>query len=182
MTGRTYFFLKNDAKRRRHNRTMNGKLVVKTGLITAAVIATLTYFSYNASYKPDFSAIDFITAASPKKKAKNRKDVQETVYSIQDFDLNEPLDGFDEIPVESGILLRRKTPLHTPMLFPVDADSPVYLKKCTRQAESLREQGYEIQMRPCRPFEFTALIHAGKFDLLLLTDIEAEDAAGEARP
>ena len=118
----------------------------------------------------------------PKKKAKNRKDVQETVYSIQDFDLSEPLDGFDEIPVESGILLRRKTPLHTPMLFPVDADSPVYLKKSTRQAESLREQGNEIQMRPCRPFEFTALVHAGKFDLLLLTDIEAEDAAGEARP
>jgi hypothetical protein len=68
------------------------------------------------------------------------------------------------------------------MLFPVDADSPVYLKKCTRQAESLREQGYVIQMRPCCPFEFTALIHAGIFDLLLLTDIEAEDAAGEARP
>jgi len=161
---------------------MNGKLVVRTGLITAAVIAALAYFSYNASYNPDFSAIDFITAASPKKKAKTRKDVQETVYSIQDFDLNEPLDGFDEIPVESGILLRRKTPLHTPMLFPVDADSPVYLRKCTRQADSLREQGYEIQMRPCRPFEFTALVHAGKFDVLLLTDIEAEDAAGEARP
>ena len=161
---------------------MNGKLVVKTGLITAAVIAALAYFSYNASYNPEFSAIDFITAASPKKKAKNRKDVQETVYSIQDFDLNEPLDGFDKIPVESGILLRRKTPLHTPMLFPVDADSPVYLKKCTRLAESLREQGYEIQMRPCRPFEFTALVHAGIFDILLLTDIEAEDAAGEARP
>ena len=64
---------------------MNGKLVVKTGLITAAVIAALAYFSYNASYNPDFSAIDFITAASPKKKAKNRKDVQETVYSIHDF-------------------------------------------------------------------------------------------------
>ena len=109
-------------------RTMNGKLIVRTGLITAAVIAALAYFCYNASYNPDFSAIDFITSASPKKKAKNRKDVQETVYSIQDFDLNEPLDGFDEIPVESGILLRRKTPLHTPMLFPVDADSPVYLK------------------------------------------------------
>ena len=161
---------------------MNGKLVVKTGFITAAVIAALAYFCYNASYNPDFSAIDFITAASPKKKAKNRKDVQETVYSIQDFDLSEPLDGFDEIPVESGILLRRKTPLHTPMLFPVDADSPVYLKKCTRLAESLREQGSEIQMRPCRPFEFTALVHAGIFDILLLTDIEAEDAAGEARP
>ena len=161
---------------------MNGKLVVKTGLITAAVITALAYFSYNASYNPDFSAIDFITAASPKKKAKNRKDVQETVYSIRDFDLNEPLDGFDEIPVESGILLRRKTPLHTPMLFPVDADSPVYLRKCTRQAEFLREQGYEIQMRPCRPFEFTALVHAGQFDLLLLTDIEVEDAAGEDRP
>ena len=161
---------------------MNGKLVVKTGLITAAVIAALAYFSYNASYNPDFSAIDFITAASPKKKAKNRKVVQETVYSIQDFDLSESLDGFDEIPVESGILLRRKTPLHTPMLFPVDTDSPVYLKKCTRQAESLREQGYEIQMRPCRPFEFTALVHAGKYDLLLLTEIEAEDAAGEDRP
>ena len=161
---------------------MNGKLVVKTGLITAAVIAALAYFSYNASYNPDFSAIDFITAASPKKKAKNRKVVQETVYSIQDFDLSESLDGFDEIPVESGILLRRKTPLHTSMLFPVDTDSPVYLKKCTRQAESLREQGYEIQMRPCRPFEFTALVHAGKFDLLLLTDIKAEDAAGEDRP
>ena len=161
---------------------MNGKLVVKTGLITAAVIAALAYFCYNASYNPDFSALDFITSASPKKKAKNRKDVQETVYSIQDFDLNEPLDSFDEIPVESGILLRRKTPLHTPMLFPVDADSPVYLRKCTRQADSLREQGYEIQMRPCRPFEFTALVHAGKFDLLFLTDIEAEDAAGEARP
>jgi hypothetical protein len=161
---------------------MNGKLVVKTGLITAAVIAVLAYFSYNASYNPDFSALDFITSASPKKKAKNRKDVQETVYSIQDFALNEPLDGFDEIPVETGILLRRKNPMHTPMLFPVDADSPVYLKKCTRQADFLREQGYEIQMRPCRPFEFTALIHAGKFDLLLLTDIEAEDAAGEDRP
>ena len=161
---------------------MNGKLVVKTGLITAAVIAVLAYFCYNASYNPDFSALDFITAASPKKKAKNRKDVQETAYSIHDFDLNEPLDGFDEIHVESGILLRRKTPLHTPMLFPVDADSPVYLKKCTRQADSLREQGYEIQMRPCRPFEFTALVHAGKFDLLLLTEIEAEDTAGKDRP
>ena len=161
---------------------MNGKLITKTVLITVAIIAALAYFSYNASYNPDFSAIDFITAASPKKKAKNRKDVQETVYSIRDFDLKEPLDGFDEIPVESGILLRRKTPLHTPMLFPVDADSPVYLKKCTRQAESLREQGYEIQMRPCRPFEFTALIHAGKFDLLLLTEIEVERADGEDRP
>ena len=115
---------------------MNGKLVVKTGLITAAVIVVLAYFCYNASYNPDFSALDFITSASPKKKAKNRKDVQETVYSIQDFDLNEPLDVFDEIPVESGILLRRKTPLHAPMLFPVDADSPVYLRKCTRQADS----------------------------------------------
>ena len=161
---------------------MNGKLITKTVLITVAIIAALAYFSYNASYNPDFSAIDFITAASPKKKAKNRKDVQETVYSIQDFALNEPLDSFDEIPVESGILLRRKTPLHTPILFPVDADSPVYLRKCTRQADSLREQGYEIQMRSCRPFEFTALIHAGKFDLLLLTDIEAEDEAGEDRP
>ena len=161
---------------------MNGKLVVKTGLVTAAVIAALAYFSYNASYNPDFSAIDFITAASPKKKAKNGKDVQETVYSIRDFGLDEPLDGFDEIPVESGILLRRKTPLHTPMLFPVDADSPVYLKKCTRQADSLRKQGYEIRMRPCRPFEFTALIHAGKFDLLLLTEVEKDDSAGEARP
>ena len=161
---------------------MNGKLITKTVLITVAIIAALAYFSYNASYNPDFSAIDFITAASPKKKAKNRKDVQETVYSIQDFALNEPLDSFDEIPAESGILLRRKTPLHTPILFPVDADSPVYLRKCTRQADSLREQGYEIQMRSCRPFEFTALIHAGKFDLLLLTDIEAEDEAGEDRP
>ena len=161
---------------------MNGKLVVKTGLVTAAVIAALAYFSYNASYNPDFSAIDFITAASPKKKAKNRKDVQEMVYSIQDFALNEPLDGFDEIPVESGILLRRKTPLHTPMLFPVDADSPVYLKKCNRQADFLREQGLEIQMRPCRPFEFTALIHAGIFDLLLLTEIKEKDGAGEDRP
>ena len=161
---------------------MNRKLVVKTGLITAAVIAALAYFCYNASYNPDFSALDFITAASPKKKAKNRKDVQETVYGIQDFALDDPLDCFDEIPVEPGILLRRKTPMHTPLLFPVDADSPVYLKKCTRQADSLREQGYEIQMRPCRPFEFTALVHAGKFDLLLLTDIEAEDAAGEDRP
>ena len=161
---------------------MNGKLIVRTGLITAAVIAALAYFCYNASYNPDFSALDFITSASPKKKAKNRKDVQETVYGIQDFALDEPLDGFDEIPVETGILLRRKTPLHTPLLFPVDADSPVYLKKCTRQADFLREQGYDIQMRPCRPFEFTALVHAGKFDLLLLTDIEAEDAAGEDRP
>ena len=161
---------------------MNGKLIIKTVLITVAIIALLAYFSYNASYNPDFSAIDFITAASPKKKAKNRKDVQETVYSIQDFALNEPLDSFDEIPVESGILLRRKTPLHTPILFPVDADSPVYLRKCTRQADSLREQGYEIQMRPCRPFEFTALIHAGKFDLLLLTEIEKDDSAGEDRP
>lgn len=80
---------------------MNGKLVVKTGLITAAVIAALAYFSYNASYNPDFSALDFITSASPKKKAKNRKDVQETVYSIQDFALNEPLDSFDEILTRS---------------------------------------------------------------------------------
>ena len=160
---------------------MNGKLIVKTGLVTAAVIAALAYFCYNASYNPDFSAIDFITAASPKKKAKSRKDVRETLYSIQDFDLNAPLDCFDEIPVESGILLRRKTPLHTPMLFPVDADSPVYLQKCAGQADSLREQGYEIRMRPCHPFEFTALVHAGKFDLLLLTEIEAEDAAGEDR-
>ena len=163
-------------------RTMNGKLIVRTGLITAAVIAALAYFCYNASYNPDFSALDFITSASPKKKAKNRKDVQETVYLIQDFDLIEPLDGFDEIPVETGILLRRKNPMHMPMLFPVDADSPVYLKKCTRQADSLREQGYEIQMRPCRPFEFTALVHAGKFDLLLLTEIEEEHADGENRP
>ena len=161
---------------------MNGKLVVKTGLVTAAVIAALAYFSYNASYNPDFSAIDFITAASPKKKAKNRKDVQEMVYSIQDFALDEPWDGFDEIPVETGILLRRKTPLHTPMLFPVDADSPVYLKKCARQADFLREHGYEIQMRPCHPFEFTALIHAGIFDLLLLTEIKEKDGAGEDRP
>ena len=162
--------------------TMNGKLVVKTGLITAAVITALAYFSYNASYNHDFSALDFITSASPKKKAKNRKDVQETLYSIQDFALNEPLDAFDEIPVESGILLRRKTPPHTPMLFPVDADSPVYLKKCTGLADSLREQGYEIQMRSCRPFEFTALAHAGKFDLLLLTEVEAVDADGEDKP
>ena len=44
---------------------MNGKLVVKTGLITASAIAALAYFSYNASYNPDFSALDFITAASP---------------------------------------------------------------------------------------------------------------------
>ena len=80
---------------------MNGKLVVKTGLITAAVIAALAYFSYNASYNPDFSALDFITSASPKKKAKNRKDVQETVYSLQDFALNEPLDSFDEILTRS---------------------------------------------------------------------------------
>ena len=142
----------------------------------------LACFCYNASYNPDFSALDFITSASPKKKAKNRKDVRETVYGIQDFGLDEPLDGFDEIPVETGILLRRKTPLHTPMLFPVDADSPVYLKKCTRQADSLREQGYEIQMRLCRPFEFTALVHAGKFDLLLLTETEAEDTDGENMP
>ena len=28
---------------------MNGKLVVKTGLVTAAVIAALAYFCYNAS-------------------------------------------------------------------------------------------------------------------------------------
>ena len=97
---------------------MNGKLLTKTGLITAAVIALLAYFSYNASYNPDFSALDFITSASPKKKAKKRKHVQETVYSIQDFGLNKPLDGFDEIPVEAGILLRRKAPLHTPMFFP----------------------------------------------------------------
>lgn len=97
---------------------MNGKLVVKTGLVTAAVIATLAYFSYNASYNPEFSALDFITSASPKKKAKNRKDVRETVYGIQDFGLNGPLDGFEETPVESGILLRRKTPLPTPILRP----------------------------------------------------------------
>lgn len=161
---------------------MNGKLIVRTGLITAAVIAALAYFSYNASYNPDFSALDFITSASPKKKAKKRKDVQETVYGIQDFALDEPLDGFDEIPVETGILLRRKTPLHSPMLFPADADSPVYLKKCTMQADSLRKQGYEIQMRPCHPFEFTALVHAGKFDLLLLTETEAEDTDGGNMP
>ena len=166
----------------KRTRSTIGKLILKTGLITAVVIAGLACFSYNVSFNPDFSALDFITSASPKKKAKNRKHVQETVYGIQDFALNEPLDGFDEIPVESGILLRRKTPLYTPMLFPVDADSPVYLKKCTRQANSLREQGYEIQMHPCRPFEFTALVHEGKFDLLLLTDIEVEDTAGEERP
>lgn len=161
---------------------MNGKLITKTGLITAAVIALLAYFSYNASYNPDFSALDFITSASPKKKAKKRKHVQETVYSIQDFGLNKSLDGFDEIPVEAGILLRRKAPLHTPMFFPVDADSPVYLKKCVKQADFLRKQGYEIQMRPCHQFEFTALVHAGKFDLLLLTETEEETASGEDRP
>lgn len=163
-------------------RSTIGKLILKTGLITAVVIAGLVCFAYNVSFNPDFSALDFITSASPKKKAKNRKHVQETVYGIQDFALNEPLDGFDEIPVESGTLLRRKMPLYTQMLFPVDADSPVYLKECTRQADSLREQGYEIQMHPCHQFEFTALIHAGKFDLLLLTETEEDDADGEDRP
>ena len=163
-------------------RSTIGKLILKTGLITAVVIAGLACFAYNVSFNPDFSALDFITSASPKKKAKNRKHVQETVYGIQDFALNEPLDGFDEIHVESGILLRRKTPLYTPMLFPVDADSPVYPKKCTRQADSLREQGYEIQMHPCHQFEFTALIHAGKFDLLLLTETEEDDADVEDSP
>ena len=87
---------------------MNGKLIVRTGLITAAVIAALAFFCYNASYNPDFSALDFITSASPKKKAKNRKDVRETVYGIRDFGLDEPLDGFDEIPVVI-ILIREIT-------------------------------------------------------------------------
>ena len=46
--------MRNDGK---SSRTMNGKLIVRTGLITAAVIAALAYFCYNASYNPDFSAI-----------------------------------------------------------------------------------------------------------------------------
>jgi hypothetical protein len=39
---------------------MNGKLVVKTGLITAAVIAALAYFCYNASYNPGIGSQDNI--------------------------------------------------------------------------------------------------------------------------
>ena len=161
---------------------MNGKLIMKTGLIAAAVLAALACFCYNASYNPDFSALDFLTSPSMKKKTKDRKDVRETLYAIRDFGLKKPLDGFDEVPVGTGVLLRRKKPLHTPMFFPVDANSPVYLRKCTEQADFLRKQGYEIQMRHCHPFEFTALVHAGKFDLLLLTEIEAKDAAGEDKP
>ena len=52
----------NHNAKRRETRAMNGKLITKTVLITVAIIAALAYFSYNASYNPDFSAIDFITA------------------------------------------------------------------------------------------------------------------------
>ena len=152
---------------------MNIKLVRNTVIITAAAGAGLALFCYNASYNPKFSAVDFITGATPKVKAKRNRTAQETDYTLVDFQLQETPENFERLDFEHGILLVRKRSRSDYLIFLCDADAPDYVKKCAEAAKFLEGKGCRVKIRTLHRYEFTSLAHAGRFDVLLLTKDES---------
>ena len=149
---------------------MNAKLVRNTAIATVAAGIALALFCHNASYNPSFSVLDAVTGATPKSAAKRKVNSAATTYTLEDFQFQESLEAFEMVRVEQGVLMRRRVAQANPPVFLCDMDARDYRRKCEYAASALEQSGQPVELRLRHCYEFLSLAHAGRFDILLLTE------------
>ena len=145
-------------------------------LVLLVLAGGLSVFLNNASYNPDFSAMDAITGAT--KKTHYDSDTGETVsvwgYSKDDVVLSGS-DYTEEMIVTAGktykVLKNIPSVENTDDIELLsDKGNKEYQKAVRNIADYLKEQGYHVRIRKCSETMMLSLVHAGHFDLFLMSE------------
>ena len=149
-------------------------------LVLLILTGGISVFLDNASYNPDFSVIDAISGAT--KKTHYDSDSGETVsvwgYSKDDVALS-GADYAEETITTSGHTYKVLT--HTPsvektdnIVLLSDKGNKEYQKAVRNVADHLKEQGYHVRIKKCSEIMMLSLVHAGHFDMFLMSEEESK--------
>ena len=149
-------------------------------LVLLIIAGGISVFLNNASYNPDFSAMDAITGATKKKHYDS--DTGELVsvwrYSKDDVALS-GTDYTEEAIITAGntykVLKNIPSVENTDDIELLsDKGNRAYQKAIQNIADYLKEQGYHVRIRKCSETMMLSLVHAGHFDLFLMSEEESE--------
>ena len=144
------------------------------------IVGGISLFLNNASYNPDFSVLDAISGAT--KKTQHGEEKDETVpawgYTTEDIALS----GKDYVEaniVTDGktykVLKNTKRIENTENIVLLsDKENKEYQKAVKNIAGSLKEQGYKIRIKECSETMMLSLVHAGHFDIFLMSEEVAQ--------
>lgn len=145
-------------------------------LVLLISVGGISAFLNNASYNPNFSVIDAISGAT--KKSHRDKEKSETVsvwgYSKDDLALSGEKYA-EEIIITAGntykVLENTSAMEHADdIVLLSDKGNEEYQKAVRNISDYLEKQGYHVRIKECSEIMMLSLVHAGNFDLFLMSE------------
>jgi len=149
-------------------------------LVLLVIVGGISVFLNNASYNPDFSVIDVISGATKKSHRDKEKSEAASVwgYAKDDLALSEENDT-EEIIITAGntyrVLENTSAMEHADEIVLLsDKGNEEYQKAVRNLSDYLKEQGYHVRIKECSETMMLSLVHAGHFDMFLMSEEAAQ--------
>ena len=150
-------------------------------LILLLIVGGVSAFLNNASYNPDFSMIDAISGAT--KKSHNVEGKNEVAFNWG-YSKNEiALSGKDyteETIITAGNtykVLENTSAVEKngrDIVLLSDKENEEYQKAIQNISDYLKGQGYHVRIKKCSEIMMLSLVHAGHFDIFLMSEEEVQ--------
>ena len=144
-------------------------------LASLAMAGGISLFLNQVSYNPDFSVMDAISGAT--KKSRCNQAQEETApaweYTLDDVSLSEEAYA-DEVIVtaETAYKVLKHIPDETAgsIVLLSNRENKDYQNAVQSLTDYLETQGYQVQIKTCSEIMMLSLVHAGHFDLFLMSE------------
>ena len=140
----------------------------------------LSLFLYNASYNPDFSVVDVISGATKKSRRDKGKREETSVWGYTKDDLALSGENYTEEVIVTAentyrVLENISMMEHADdIVLLSDKGNEAYQKAVGNLSDYLNEQGYHVSIKECSETMMLSLVHAGHFDLFLMSEEAAQ--------
>ena len=140
----------------------------------------LSLFLYNVSYNPDFSVVDVISGATKKSRRDKGKREETSVWGYTKDDLALSGENYTEEVIVTAentyrVLENISMMEHADdIVLLSDKENEAYQKAVGNLSDYLNEQGYHVRIKECSETMMLSLVHAGHFDLFLMSEEAAQ--------
>ena len=157
-------------------KTVRGILIL---LIMTAVLGAMSYFLSSVSYNPNFTVFDAISGATQKYRLLDMPETSSAWAYTRDKVALTGEDGYSEeqITVEDKtytLLIRDSADEDGELVFVSNKGDLSYRNAVKKIAAQLEEEGKKVKIKEYTETMMLSLVHAGHFDLFLMSEEAAE--------
>lgn len=147
-------------------------------ILWIGVVGGISLLLYNISYNPNFSAADALSGATKKTQNRSGRVLVDWKYTKKDIDAKDQKYIENEIKISDKKykLLKKDTTGNkkNTLILLSNKENESYQKAVNEISNYYTNQGYKVRVKKTTETMMLSMAHAGKFDVFLMSEEEAQ--------